>query len=603
MTMDPFRKKLNSQFGASYYATNKNFTPDSLHKMPNPECIICAETYTSKSEACCVYCQYKTCRKCVRQFCLNETEPKCMNCKKPWTREHQNTILKPTFVNKELKKHMEQIMFDRERAQFPATILVIEDRREVEKFNLELNMLRREYEAMCATFNYMSEKKRQLELMIDRKVCSPKYFPEKTREQLNAELKTTESEIGQIRGHMIKINSRSRNLTQWIRMPYDRRRIAIENHIEGANPEDIAHTMTLANPASTTRDKRKFVRACPIESCRGFLSSQWKCGICGIHTCSKCHVPKNDQKNDTSDPNADAKDHICNPDDVATAELLDQDTRPCPQCGQGIFKIDGCDQMWCIECHCAFSWTTGNIESGHVHNPHYFEYQRRTGNAQRNVMDLPCNALEPAAYHGVVYELITRVINHKSHSLRHEMKLPPITREGCNQIRTKAIDCAISIETISRLMVNYRPDAIQSNLESRIKYLTEEINEQEFKSYLSRDTKKFNKNREIGQVLQTVVFAMTDILNRLIELLRTTDIPRTERNYATEESIMPILSEVDSLMNYANECLQKICVEYKITRVGLFIRNQELKQSAGLCSVNVFKTEGGGERIEPKGYR
>jgi hypothetical protein len=256
--------------------------------------------------------------------------------------------------------------------------------------------------------------------------------------------------------------------------------------------------------------------------------------------------------------------------------------------------------MWCIECHCAFNWTTGTIETGYVHNPHYFEYQRRNGNAQRNVMDLPCNGLAPAAYHGVIYELITRVVNYKSNALRVEMQLPQISREGCNRIRTKALDCAVSIETISRLMVNYRPDAIQSNLESRVKYLTEEIDEQEFKSYLSRDTKKFNKNREIGQVMQTVVFAMTDILTRLIELLRTTDSPRTERNHATEESIMPILSEVDSLMDYANECLQKICTEYKITRVGLFIRNQELKHPSGLYSVNVHKTEDGLERIEPR---
>jgi len=448
--------------------------------MPKLECIICAENYTPKSEASCVYCQYTTCRTCVRQFCLNETEPKCMNCKKPWTREHQNAILKPAFVNKELKKHMEQVMFDRERAQFPATILVIEDRRETEKFSLEASLLRREYEATYATFNYMAEKKRQIGLMIQRKEISPKFFPEKSLHQLGMEQDQIEDEINQIRRHMSKITARCKNLEQWIRMPYDRRQIAIQNHIEGANPDEIVHTMAMAAPTNATKEKRRFVRACPIESCRGFLSTQWKCGICGIHTCSKCHVPKNDQKNgpsgssgpsDTSNQDAEEQqdNHVCNPDDVATADLLDQDTRPCPQCGTGIFKIDGCDQMWCIECHCAFSWITGAIATGHVHNPHYFEYQRRTGNAQRNILDLPCNALAPAAYHGVIYELITRVINHKSDVLRHEMQLPLITREGSSRIRIKSLDCAVSIETFSRLMIEYRTDAVQSNLESRVK--------------------------------------------------------------------------------------------------------------------------------------
>ena len=38
--------------------------------------------------------------------------------------------------------------------------------------------------------------------------------------------------------------------------------------------------------------------------------------------------------------------------------------------------VRNCDQMFCIQCHTAFSWKTGLIESGIVHNPHYFEALR-----------------------------------------------------------------------------------------------------------------------------------------------------------------------------------------------------------------------------------
>ena len=80
-------------------------------------------------------------------------------------------------------------------------------------------------------------------------------------------------------------------------------------------------------------EARGFVRACPDEDCRGFLSSQWKCGICDKWTCPDCHIIKGFTRD---------SEHTCNEDDLATARLLASDTKPCPKCGTGIFKIDGC---------------------------------------------------------------------------------------------------------------------------------------------------------------------------------------------------------------------------------------------------------------------
>ena len=38
--------------------------------------------------------------------------------------------------------------------------------------------------------------------------------------------------------------------------------------------------------------------------------------------------------------------------------------------------VKNCDQMYCTVCKIAFSWKTGEIENGVIHNPHYFQYQR-----------------------------------------------------------------------------------------------------------------------------------------------------------------------------------------------------------------------------------
>ena len=67
---------------------------------------------------------------------------------------------------------------------------------------------------------------------------------------------------------------------------------------------------------------------------------------------------------------------------------MKKDTKPCPKCGQLIHKINGCDQMWCPGCKTPFSWRTGEIERGHVHNPEYYRWMRETGqNIGRDPLD------------------------------------------------------------------------------------------------------------------------------------------------------------------------------------------------------------------------
>ena len=110
----------------------------------------------------------------------------------------------------------------------------------------------------------------------------------------------------------------------------------------------------------------KYIRPCSIESCNGFLNTKWICGICNIKTCKDCF---------DSILNSE-EEHICKEDLKATATLIKKDTKCCPKCGTGIYKIEGCDQMWCPNCHTAFSWKTGKIEEGRIHNPHYYAHLR-----------------------------------------------------------------------------------------------------------------------------------------------------------------------------------------------------------------------------------
>lgn len=109
---------------------------------------------------------------------------------------------------------------------------------------------------------------------------------------------------------------------------------------------------------------QKYIQGCPNENCKGMIENEtFKCAVCDVQVCEKCHVQI--QEN-----------HVCLLSDLETIQSMTLNTKPCPGCATPIYKIDGCDQMWCVMCKLAFSWTTGRTEKGRVHNPHYYAWAR-----------------------------------------------------------------------------------------------------------------------------------------------------------------------------------------------------------------------------------
>lgn len=153
----------------------------------------------------------------------------------------------------------------------------------------------------------------------------------------------------------------------------------------------IKHINSLLGSLSGERPQRTvgsgpgFVCPCPREKCRGMIARATStCALCEQVVCRRCLAPTSK-----------ATDHECTAADLETVKLIRRDTKPCPQCATAIFKISGCDQMWCTQCRTPFSWRTGTIETGVVHNPHALRWEREHGTGERAAGDVPCGGLPP----------------------------------------------------------------------------------------------------------------------------------------------------------------------------------------------------------------
>ena len=144
----------------------------------------------------------------------------------------------------------------------------------------------------------------------------------------------------------------------------------------------------IRNGETSDKDERKkFIMPCPGEDCKGYLSSHYKCQLCKLYVCPDCFEIIGHNKE---------AEHVCKEDNLKSAELIKKETKGCPKCGVRIFKISGCDQMWCTECKVAFSWNTGKIViDGAIHNPHFYQYMQNNnaGQAPRNPGDVLCGGL------------------------------------------------------------------------------------------------------------------------------------------------------------------------------------------------------------------
>lgn len=381
-------------------------------------CDVCCEKFNkiNHKKVECPFCDLQSCRACSQRYLLSiADDPHCMGCKNMWNREFVDSFCTKYFRNTELRRHRENILFEREKTLMPGT------QPEVERI---LSM-------------------RKLQVVI-----------------------------GQQRSKLIELHQ-----THKIYLP-----ITIERPI----PQDILdlreqmeetyrelERLRRGGELVVGQEPKKFIRKCPTEECKGFMNEDWFCGMCDNHFCEKCNEKI-------------TEDHKCDPEAVKTMELLNKDTKPCPKCGTMIHKLSGCPQMWCPECHTAFDWRTGQVETGRIHNPHYMEFKRGRISGREHA-DIPCGGIP------TFREL--RQINASDDIMRFATVLYHLDRD---------------------LIYRYGDLYDNDNQYLRVVYMLNELEETQFKKELQRRDKQRERFRDINNIFRMLIDTGGDLLRQYV---------------------------------------------------------------------------------------
>ena len=476
---------------------------------PAPECDVCCRKFTkvTRTPVPCSSpdCDFAACSMCVKAYLLGQTQAKCMNCEATWTRGHVATHLGVKWTKNNLLKEQANVMLSQELARLPDDMeeaafvkRVAEHRVKVKERRAKL----RELNNLHAEFLRTGVVTREFATAIHH----PWFYG---GEALQIEVVTA---------YMAQRDSLNRRL---LRCLYD-------------VPERPRQTGT------GTETKADVVRAkCPVGDCRGFANEKWDCGVCGVKICPECHEESADG-------------HACDPNVLENIKLLAADTKPCPTCQTPIHKISGCDQMWCVKCRTAFSWETGRIEKGLIHNPHFYQWRTANPNGDvRNVGDVACGGVLGNREINNFVNGVLRMMGALSAATLDESTGKISTDKAMVFARTK---CALQLDKLCQLIIgfNWFAEMIQRELDDcrALANTAEERLRKMRVDFINKDTKTETAYRNKLMKHITVSNRNAEMMS-VMEMLTTCLIERV-RGICSDERVASTSSIWLLLTNFLN---------------------------------------------------
>ena len=450
------------------------------------ECVICCENFnlTTRKKIKCNFCDVEICLKCNKRYLLElNGDEHCMSCKNKWDKKYLKELFSKKFLTKDMVAVKKKFLFDNERSRFPDTMPFVINYLKIPDMEKEIIKINRDSKEFIDKYYHF------------RGICHElwKEYKEikfkRDTGQLNEDMRETYSQ--QLDLIMKKRQRADVIATQAVQQHWkeNRKTWKIKRNINrfkkalpGLNEEDVQE-----------RVKRKFIHKCQKEGCRGFLSSQWKCGVCEEWTCKECLEVIGPDKN---------VEHVCKKENLESAKLIKKETRPCPKCATPIFKINGCDQMFCTQCKTPFSWNTGRIVTGVIHNPHFFQWQRENGGT---------GPINPHAHCGGLptYWSFYR-------SLRQKSQNNPGVDINLRKFYS-IMEYFTHFQEVILIPLRNKLQREPDNKVLRMQYLAGEKTEKNFKTTLIKRFNRRNKEKEVLDVWTLLATVMIENINAMMD--------------------------------------------------------------------------------------
>ena len=451
----------------------------------NDYCPICLDDFEEeKLKYLTCGCGTSTCINCSKEYLLQSSkEPHCHKCHRGWDRTFQYDNFGKNWINNIYKKKIKEIILEKELSLMPETMPFV-----------EINIKTKE----------LTQKIRDCDTelkVLKQKLAAEKYNQNKVL-IYNIKQKIIDE---QNKKHELKTERTSLNYGSF-----------------------------------EVNTKKRFIKPCPADNCRGFLSSSYKCGLCKIFVCPKCFEIIGLNKNN---------EHTCKQSDIDAANMIKKETKPCPKCGVPIFKISGCNQMWCTICHISFSWRTGKIEVGNIHNPHFHEWNRQkyepaTNGAAAGAEFDPCQGQLSVDNFTKTCNTIKGIISEDYLDYIHNVY------RGIHHLRF--------------ILRNLKRELEINNRDIRVRYLMKEINDKQLSKTATQRYNVREKKNSMCQILELVDNVITDQYRDFHTTI--TDIFKNGKDVKNNVIISceNLFKTIKSIRSYSNQELIKVSKNYNM---------------------------------------
>lgn len=520
-------------------------------------CIICFEASSKdKDYVTCPYCSFECCKKCLKRFILEGIgEAYCMNvsCKKYFTRSFLGEAFGLNWIARategSYKSFIKAKQLEAQKAKLPEIMNYMKEQEELKnrKKQREIASQRsKTLEILIEPYRKLEEDiyKSIVRLLKSRKKYTWGLSATYDREGLagygfnhfhdlimeilkNSESSSVLSEEEEIlEGDVTDLKIRkklSNDVKDILLHPTPALTRKIKDYFKHKDEMDamsdelesllvIVGTYDIARYYKREEDKTPvytYIQGCPSKDCRGLIEKKtFKCSLCDIKICKKCRVEKTSKsegKEEEGKPSSSKIKHECKKEDLESVALIKSDSKPCPKCATAIFKISGCSQMFCTNCHIAFDWNSGRIDNGTIHNPHYFEFLRNKGISQHD--NNVCGDDVPT-YTNLHRKLLTPLLGGKA--LRN--------RNCWIQYNPIILSRALSMIEELRVQINWMErknrDSDDALMKVGVRYLTKQIEEHDWERKIYEINEKVSKNNFMIEIYNSLRMILTEAFRK-----------------------------------------------------------------------------------------